>query len=76
MFCALSGWENTNQEHSMVPISILVAVVVVGIFPFSNRFLGYQGSLQRLLLSVNEKISHILVFLNAYSYSSLNVVMI
>jgi hypothetical protein len=41
MFCALSGWENTNQEHGMVPISILVAVVVVGIFPFLNRFLGY-----------------------------------
>ena len=64
----------------MALVSILVAVVVVvgykGIFPFSNRFSGQLGSLQRLLSSLYKKKIHKTVFANVYLYSLLNVVMI
>ena len=58
----------------MALVSILVAVV--GIFPFSNRFSGQLGSLQRLLSSLYKKKIHKIVFANVYLYSLLNVVMI
>ena len=64
----------------MALVSILVAVIVVvgykGIFPFSNRFSGQLGSLQRLLSSLYKKKIHKIVFANVYLYSLLNVVMI
>ena len=63
----------------MALVSILVAVVVgyKGIFPFSNRFSGQLGSLQRLLSSLYyKKKIHKIVFANVYLYSLLNVVMI